>query len=94
MTTYPQARFYIMSVNPVEDDKYPVLVQHKKEHKTGKIFNSRMKAAFPYRYIDAYNYLTTSGFETLDGCHYTDVTYLKIYQYVLKGASEKNGSNP
>ena len=93
MTAYPQARFYVMSVNPVEDDKYPVLAQHKKSTKLVKIFNSRMKAAFPYRYIDAYNYLTASGYETLDGCHYTDVTYLKIYQYVLNELQKKS-SNP
>ena len=93
MSTYPEARFYVMSVNPVEDDKYPVLVQHKKTTKLVKIFNSRMKAAFPYRYIDTYSYLETSGYETLDGCHYTDMTYLKIYHYAL-GEIRKRTSTP
>ena len=83
INTYPKAHFYVMAVNPVDDVKYPSLVQRNKTTKLVTIFNSLLKSAFPDCYIDTYSYLESSGYETLDGCHYTTATYLKIYHYTL-----------
>ncbi|WP_307982089.1 LytTR family transcriptional regulator DNA-binding domain-containing protein, partial [uncultured Haemophilus sp.] len=83
INTYPKAHFYVMAVNPVDDVKYPSLVQRNKTTKLVTIFNSILKSAFPDCYIDTYSYLESSGYETLDGCHYTTATCLKIYHYTL-----------
>lgn len=75
-TDYPDARFYVMSVNPVTDECQVVSNQVIDE------FNQKMKAAFPDQYLDVYNYLLTGDFSTVDGLHYTDSTYLSIHYYV------------
>lgn len=93
INTYPKAHFYVMAVNPVDDVKYPSLVQRNKTTKLVTIFNSLLKSAFPDCYIDTYSYLESSGYETLDGCHYTTATYLKIYHYTLSEIQKKSGNS-
>lgn len=73
---YPDARFYVMSVNPVSDDCQVVSNQVIDE------FNQKMKAAFPDEYLDVYTYLLTGDLNTVDGLHYTEGTYLSIHYYV------------
>lgn len=83
MQKYPQARFYVMSVNPVEHKKAK---KHNYTVKNAQIkeFNTAMQVAFGSSvYIDTYTYLQQSGFETVDGIHYTPQTYGKIYDYVI-----------
>lgn len=75
--TYPDAHFYVMSVNPVTDDCQSVSNQAIDE------FNQKMKAAFPDQYLDSYNYLLTGDFSTVDGLHYSYSTYLSIHSYVV-----------
>jgi len=79
---YPEATFYIMSVNPVPDDSIYV------SNQVIDAFNQKMKAAFPDQYLDVYNYLLTSDFETVDGLHYTESTYLTIHYYVTNKLSQ------
>lgn len=79
---YPMARFYIVSVNPVDDENYPYLIDHGKSTEEIEAFNRQMKAAFPTRYIDTYTYLQQNGFETEDGVHYSTKTYQDIYNYI------------
>ena len=79
---YPMARFYVVSVNPVDDEGYPYLIDHGKSTEEIEAFNRQMKAAFPTRYIDTYSHLMTNGFETVDGVHYSDKTYQDIYNYI------------
>ena len=81
---YPSTRFYIMSVNPVDDVNYPDIVNRHKSTEEVEAFNRKMKETFPIRYIDTYSYLQTVGFETLDGVHYTDQTYWDIYHYAME----------
>lgn len=83
MKSYPNAKFYFMSVNPI-DKKYnwgwftcTELQSYIKK------FNSAIKKAFPNQYIDCYTYLTKNKFETVDGLHYTTATYKQIYNYIL-----------
>ena len=68
---------YFVSVNPV-DGSYSNL--------TSKIvsFNNKLKNGLNsnVRYIDTYNYLVSSGFNTSDGLHYKSDTSRKIYNYI------------
>lgn len=68
---------YFVSVNPV-DGSYSSL--------TSKIvsFNNKLKNGLNsnVRYIDTYNYLVSSGFNTSDGLHYKSDTSRKIYNYI------------
>ena len=71
------AKTYFVSVNPV-DGSYSNL--------TSKIvsFNNKLKNGLNsnVRYIDTYNYLVSSGFNTSDGLHYKSDTSKKIYNYI------------
>lgn len=79
--SYPDAAFYLMSVNPVTDDCQVVSNQAIDE------FNQKIKAAFPDQYLDVYNFLLTGDFSTVDGLHYTDSTYSSIHYYVTNRLS-------
>ncbi len=81
---YPMARFYIVSVNPVDDVNYPDIKERHKSTEEIEEFNQKMKEAFPMRYLDCYSYLQTIGFETTDGVHYTEDTYWDIYNYIIR----------
>lgn len=67
----------ILSVNPCDGD-YSDLNSRIKD------FNYSIKVSLPdnIEFIDSYNYLWNSGFDTTDGLHYTGKTYRKIYDYV------------
>lgn len=82
MQRYPRAKFYVMSVNPVE---HKLAEKHNYTVKNAQIkrFNAQMKAAFGASYIDTFTYLKNKGFETVDGIHYTAQTYGEIYDYVM-----------
>ena len=71
------AKTYFVSVNPV-DGSYSNL--------TSKIvsFNNKLKNGLNsnVRYIDTYNYLVSSGFNTSVGLHYKSDTSRKIYNYI------------
>lgn len=80
---------YFMSVNPLNDKeckstqyggtdwglRYPQWVQS---------FNYLVRQNLKgYTYIDTYNYLINTGFELVDGLHYSKATYCKIYNRVI-----------
>ena len=73
------AKVYFVSVNPTEGG-YAYLDASIKN------FNSALKdnLSSSVKYIDTYSYLTKKGFSTTDGLHYTNDTYKKIYNYVVK----------
>lgn len=73
---YPQASFYIMSVNPIEQDKYDGV-------STEDIlsFNAALETAFSDHYLDCYNYLISEGYSTVDGLHYSKETSRLIHHY-------------
>ncbi len=68
---------YVVSVNPVEEGSEFV--------SNGQIrsFNDKL-LELDIDYIDCYSYLIDTGFETVDGVHYTADTYKKIYYYLLE----------
>lgn len=85
---YPDTKFYIMSVNPVDEAKtsqngYTVTNQQIEE------FNKKISDAFPSQYINSYNNIK-SNFETSDGLHYNDETSKKIHEYVSSSISSNS----
>ncbi len=73
------AYFYFVSVNPTNGNY---------SHLSSGIqnFNKSIKSSLnsKIKYIDTYSYLVSNGFNTTDGLHYTNDTYKKIYNYILK----------
>ncbi|WP_395016939.1 hypothetical protein [Robinsoniella peoriensis] len=82
IASYPNTKFYMMSVNPV-NDKVASSVGYLIKNKHITPFNMQLKAAFPNLYIDTYTYLKTNGFGTADGVHYDNDTYQAIYDYTM-----------
>jgi lysophospholipase L1-like esterase len=87
ISTYPDIKFYFLSVNPVND----VLIDANgyNAHNDGiKTFNEKLKAAFSDNYIDAFtdNYEAINASNqtvTIDGLHYISTMYKKIHQIVV-----------
>lgn len=82
---YHDPTFYIMSVNPVNDEKC-VGASNEEVH----AFNDAMKDAFPEKYLDTCTYLEEDGFESADGLHYSNDTYKKLHQYVAETIASLN----
>lgn len=80
MAEYPQAKFVMMAVNPVDPDKYKGYAQPEQISE----FNRKLQEAFPDNYVDTCHYLEANGFDTADGLHYDPATYKQIYGYVVK----------
>ena len=79
---YPDTRFYILSVNPADEDCTMV------SNRDIETFNAGMYAEFPSRYLECYNYLKQTGYETVDGLHYTEETYQKIHDFATSKVSD------
>lgn len=79
---YPDASFYIMSVNPVGDACSGASNEEIRD------FNAKLKAAFPDQYLDCYDYLQQTGFSTVDELHYTNDTYRAIHDYTVNTLEE------
>lgn len=77
-SVYHDPSFYIMSVNPVVDDKCSGASNAEIE-----AFNKRMREEFPDKYLDCYNYLLEQGFEAADGLHYSNDTYRMIHHFAV-----------
>lgn len=77
ISEYPSCRFYVLSVNPLDEH-----ADFNTTNEMIELFNATMKSSFPDNYLDCYSYLKETGFETVDGLHYSDATYQKIHQFV------------
>lgn len=90
---YPQARFYFLSVNPIETKLAKACGYSTAIVSNAKIqaFNASLQAAFPGAYLDCYNYLVgqnlirnvKAGVGTVDGIHYTSLVYWAIYNFTI-----------
>lgn len=78
ISEYPSSRFYILSVNPLDEH-----ADFNTTNEMIELFNATMKSSFPDNYLDCYSYLKETGFETVDGLHYSNATYQKIHQFVV-----------
>ena len=98
VSAYPKARFYFLSVNPVEEIYFEecdngLYLDTKKNEKVEE-FNDKLRAAFPLAYIDSYHWLLSQGYVedlpggvgTVDGLHYMDSVYQVLYRYVIARA--------
>lgn len=82
ISAYPDASFYVLSVNPV-DEKKEAQHGYKVKNKDIVAFNKQMKAAFGSSYINSYSYLKKRTFNSRDGVHYTADVYSDLYDFVL-----------
>lgn len=82
-------QIYYMLVNPVDEEKEAYNGYHVKNENI-EIFNERMRNELDERIgvIDTNTYLKESGFETMDGLHYTNDTYEKIYNFIKSEITE------
>lgn len=80
---YPKTKFYVLSVNPVDEAKEK---KHGYSVKNSAInaFNKKLYTAFKSRYVDTNSYMKTNGYETRDGLHYTVPVYQDLYNYIVK----------
>ena len=78
---YPKAKFYYLSVNPVNEGTAAAYGYQVKNSQI-KTFNKKLKSAFGGKYLNSYSYLTKNGFSTADGVHYTAATYQKLYKFI------------
>ena len=78
---YPKAKFYYLSVNPVNESAAAANGYQVKNSQI-KAFNKKLKSAFGGKYLNSYSYLTKNGFSTADGVHYTAATYQKLYKFI------------
>lgn len=90
---YSNARFYFVSVNPVEEtllEDSGFSTQTRSNEKI-EVFNEQIKEAFPTSYIDSYSWLLRHGYVedipdgagTMDGLHYLDEVYEVLYRYII-----------
>lgn len=87
ITDYSNLNFYICSVNPVNGD-YPFA--ESKSGKIGKsqlnekigIFNTEIRKKCKAKYIDSYDYLSNTGFETRDGVRFSYDTCVALHNYI------------
>ena len=80
---YPKTKFYVLSVNPVDEKK-------EKEHgytvKNSQIiaFDKKLKAAFGNgTYLNTYKFIVSRGVDTRDGVHYEEQVYRDLYNYII-----------
>ena len=76
--TYHDPAFYIMSVNPVNDE-----LCKGASNAEIQAFNQAMQEAFPDQYMDCFNYLLSEDWSTVDGLHYTKNTYRRIHHFAV-----------
>lgn len=83
-SVYHDPSFYIMSVNPVNDEKCSGA-----SNAEIKAFNEKMQEEFPDKYLNCYDYLLEHDFGTVDGLHYTDTTYRMIHHYAVTALEDQ-----
>lgn len=86
---YPKTEFYILSVNPVEENagkRYSGYVKNSEI----RSFNKKLQKTFSSRYVDAFTYMweKENGYETFDGLHYNPEVYQDLYEYIVSEISK------
>lgn len=88
---YPKARFYFMSLNPVEETFLRASGYSGRDNASIEVFNNRMSQVFGSFYLDTYHWMIgqeyvldlSHGHGTTDGLHYIDIVYQMLYGYVV-----------
>lgn len=84
---YPDTHFYYLSVNPIE----PTLCDNVTNEEISD-FNAQLKNEFPDQYIDSFTFLQINETVTVDGVHYTEEDYQKIYNFAVAQVALKEES--
>lgn len=79
MKKYPKTRFYFLENIPGDGRK---ALSYKNAAK--RRYDKRLKEAFGDCCIEAYEYMETIGFETVDGTHYTLRDIKKVYEHAIR----------
>ena len=79
---FPKAKFYFLSVNPVDEVK-EAKYGYKVKNSAIASFNRRLYLAFRTKYVNSYAYLKQNSFATVDGVHYTQATYRKLRNFII-----------
>lgn len=79
---YPQTKFYITAVTPVNQK---LCKQHGYTVKNSQIkaFDQQLRAAFGASYINTYKYVKSRGVDTIDGLHYQEEVYRDLYNFII-----------
>ena len=75
---------YFLTVNPVDEAKesqYGYSVTNKEIDEFNEYLQEHSGI---YEILDTNSYLNDIGFSTKDGIHYTNETYLNIYEYIME----------
>lgn len=80
---------FFLTVNPVEEPKASSKGYKMKNNQIEEFNKLLRNNAENYTVINTYEYLVENGFSTVDGLHYNDETYEKIYRYVISEISRK-----
>lgn len=91
--SYSNDRFYFMSVNPIFDGCR--MDRNSEGFRSTNIkikgFNAEMKDLFgSNRYIDSNNYMTSMGYDSYDGIHYTDDCNRTIIRFIINTLYTQN----
>lgn len=88
-TRHPDKMMIYMSVNPVDDEKAQQYGYTVSDNDVQN-YNAQLLDSLPENvlWLDTYTLLTTYGFDTFDGIHYTNQTYRDIYDYTMYCISE------
>jgi len=81
MMEFPDATYYMESVTPVKN-KLAEDYGYRVRNNQVRSFNEKLQAAFPLNYLDSYNYYQENDGATIDGVHYTPVTYWMLYRFL------------
>ena len=86
---HPDTDFYIMSVNPI-DEEFLLESETAVEEVLDTInnlniakLNIALKEEFTSRYLDCATWLKENGFDTVDGLHFSTSTYLKVHDFAV-----------
>ena len=86
---HPDTDFYIMSVNPI-DEEFLLESETAVEEVLDTInnlniakLNIALKEEFASRYLDCAAWLKENGFDTVDGLHFSTATYLKVHDFAV-----------
>ena len=76
-------QIFIISVNPV-NETIAENVGYTIKNNMIKLFNEEIQKNLQNKiyFIDTYTYLQNEGFDTNDGVHYSNATYVKLYNYI------------
>ena len=84
ITKYPSTKFYVLSVNPVDESK-TVSNGYSITNNEIEGFNKKLRDNFSSNYIDSYSSLSNVG--SSDGLHYDDETYKSVNNFITTNLS-------